>query len=198
MSTARSGLGTLRRDWSNASDSAASSSAELVEWEPTQRPKKREPPTDKTKSAERRLQLIRDALASTSAPKSAPTTVTNLLSKSAVADPNRPPSKRPTVDQDDAAPAKKRRELPSSWRDDTLSDPGLRGKRLPICTSITQTSGTQGSSSSSSTSTLKSSTSTRANQVAGIFLSQEQTHIMKLVKEGCSVFYTGSAGVFFN
>jgi ATP-dependent DNA helicase PIF1 len=193
MSTSQSGLGKLKRDWSNASDSAASSSAELIEWEPTQRPKKPEPQTDdKMENANKRLLIIKQALASMNADKPAPAPVMKPLSKSAIADPNRPASKRPTLDQDDGAPVKKRRELPPSWRNDTLSDSGFKGRSWP-----TPRSSTQGSSSSTSTlNNSASSTSTKVNRVARVFLSQEQTHILRLVQEGCSIFYTGSAGAF--
>ncbi|TEB36638.1 hypothetical protein FA13DRAFT_1075371 [Coprinellus micaceus] len=45
--------------------------------------------------------------------------------------------------------------------------------------------------SSSSTPTASNG---KSNKVAAVFLSQEQTHILKLAQEGSSVFYTGSAG----
>jgi len=38
------------------------------------------------------------------------------------------------------------------------------------------------------------SSTSKSNQMAKLFLSQEQTHILKLVRDGHSVFYTGSAG----
>jgi hypothetical protein len=34
-----------------------------------------------------------------------------------------------------------------------------------------------------------------ATKPAKVFLSQEQLHILKLVEEGNSIFYTGSAGM---
>jgi hypothetical protein len=47
----------------------------------------------------------------------------------------------------------------------------------------------------SSNASSTSSQSTKVNQVAKMFLSKEQGHILKLVKEGHSIFYTGSAGL---
>ena len=38
------------------------------------------------------------------------------------------------------------------------------------------------------------SSTSKPNKMAKLFLSQEQTHILELVREGHSVFYTGSAG----
>jgi len=38
------------------------------------------------------------------------------------------------------------------------------------------------------------SSTSKPNKMAKLFLSQEQTHILELVRDGHSVFYTGSAG----
>ncbi|THG99153.1 hypothetical protein EW026_g3138 [Hermanssonia centrifuga] len=86
--------------------------------------------------------------------------------------------------------AAKRRQLPSSWND------------APSHTS-SQTRASQGSRNLSRPSTSVIPTSTIAvgpptnpsrDKPAPVFLSQEQTHILKLVENGESIFYTGSAG----
>ena len=77
-------------------------------------------------------------------------------------------------------PAKRARQLPSDWhRNDTLSEPSL--PRQPVATNKKPVY-------------ENSSSSTSAKKIAPVFLSQEQTQILKLVQDGSSVFYTGSAG----
>ncbi|KXN87451.1 ATP-dependent DNA helicase pfh1 [Leucoagaricus sp. SymC.cos] len=211
MSKPRSGLGTLRRDWSNASASAASCSSQLIEWEPTP-PKKQEPTKEqlKTERSNKRLLAIKQALTSINNSPAQPQSSTPPPVSQSIA-PSRTTGKRPSIDSADTAPSKKRRELPPSWRDDLLSDPSI--SRSTSSSTLKSTdenrsrywgsgngSGDTGeekkfsASVASSSASSSSSTSTKVNKVAKIFLSQEQTHILKLVKEGNSIFYTGSAG----
>lgn len=80
-------------------------------------------------------------------------------------------------------PAKRARQLPSDWHSndsDTLSKPSL--PRQPVATNKKPVY--EDSTSSSS-----------VKKIAPVFLSQEQTQILKLVQIGSSVFYTGSAGM---
>lgn len=102
--------------------------------------------------------------------------------------------KRPNPSQEE--PETKRRRLPSAWKPAAGSS---------STTQATSSSGSQKSSSSSVPSSSRtnvvsssvvtpSSSSSASNKVAAVFLSQEQTHILKLVESGQSLFYTGSAG----
>jgi hypothetical protein len=78
-------------------------------------------------------------------------------------------------------PAKRARQLPSDWHgDDTLSKPSL--PRQPVAPN-------------KKTVYENSTSSSSVKKIAAVFLSQEQTQILKLVQEGNSVFYTGSAGM---
>ena len=78
-------------------------------------------------------------------------------------------------------PAKRARQLPSDWHNnDTLSKPSL--PRQPVATSQKHVY-------------ENSTSSTSVKKIAPVFLSQEQTQILKLVQDGSSVFYTGSAGM---
>lgn len=192
MSKSQSGLGKLKRDWSNASMSAASSS-QLIEWEPTP-PKKPAPPADeKMEKANKRLLAIRQALASMEPDKPTQTSVPRPLERSTAVNSSRVTGKRPSLDSTDTATVKKRRELPPSWRDDALSDSSFP-RTVSSSTIKSVQESRNGSASTISASSSNSSTSTKVNKVAKMFLSQEQTHILKLVQEGNSVFYTGSAG----
>ncbi|KAF9454281.1 hypothetical protein P691DRAFT_656438 [Macrolepiota fuliginosa MF-IS2] len=175
MSKSQSGLGRVKRDWSNASMGAASCSSDLIEWDPTPPRKQEQAPDVKMQAANKRLLAIKQALASmaTDKPPSCAAAAPRSFAQSV---PNNN-GKRPSLDPVDTAPApaKKPRQLPTSWRDDTLSNP-----------SFTRTS--------SAVMFSNSSTSSKPKKMAKLFLSQEQTHILKLVEEGNSVFYTGSAG----
>ncbi|CAL1714612.1 unnamed protein product [Somion occarium] len=71
-------------------------------------------------------------------------------------------------------PANKRRQLPSSWNRD------------PPTAHTTQSRNTIG--------TVTPKTSSVPTKPGLVALSQEQTHILRLVEQGNSVFYTGSAG----
>lgn len=201
MSKAQSGLGSLKRDWSNASSSSAASSSQLTDWQPTQ-PEKEEPVDEKTERTNKRLLVIRQALASMNdAPVQSNPSSPVPLDQSTVT--NRATGKRPSPDSVDTAPTKKKRDLPPSWREDTLSNPSFSranlAARIKSTNESTSRRGESGSgetrfSAPSSSVGSSSSSSTKPAKLAKLFLSQEQTHILKLVKEGYSVFYTGSAG----
>lgn len=89
--------------------------------------------------------------------------------------------KRPSSSQEESAP--KRRELPTSWT------PAVKKNYSPTSAlpSSQRTSKTQ--ISVKGTPNNKS-----APKAPAISLSEEQMHILQLVEEGKSVFYTGSAG----
>ncbi|KAI0825694.1 hypothetical protein BC629DRAFT_15919 [Irpex lacteus] len=93
--------------------------------------------------------------------------------------------KRPSASLEESAT--KRRQLPSSW------------SRTPSQSRSTFSSSGATTTQTSSVVVPASSVSTSSTgKVAPIFLSQEQTHILKLVEKGESLFYTGSAGTSFN
>jgi len=170
--SSRSGLATLKRDFNDVKP-PNSSPEEPIPWEPTQRPAAS---SQKLTPAEIRLRAITAALQS-------------LPSTSAPAPPlaaSKVQNKRPSNDVE--PPAKRPRQLPSSWD----SRPSAPKTLFP----------TSASSSSMSQHVKGATTSTdalppRSKKVAAVFLSQEQTYILKLVESGDSIFYTGSAGTSF-
>jgi len=135
MSQARSGLSSLKRNWSDATIAPASSSSQLIEgWVPSSSPKKQKLTPEEAEKRRKRIQAIKEALA----PKClAPTRL------------------QPSVPQP-----------------------------LAHCRSGVSVPNPSPSVSSMS----------KPNKMAKLFLSQEQTHILNLVREGHSIFYTGSAG----
>ncbi|KAJ7655719.1 hypothetical protein DFH06DRAFT_992481 [Mycena polygramma] len=177
MSKSQSGLSTLKRDWSVTSSTAAPKSSQEIPWSPT--PPKPAPQASSSSAGltgrEKRLRDIQNALDSRSTP--------------AVAQPKRSSD----TEASDPPPAKKKRQLPPGYgdnaayvpprypeRDDDDYDPAKRAAHF----------------SSVSRPALNKSTYTAPppKKVSAVFLSQEQTQILKLVQEGSSVFYTGSAG----
>lgn len=153
--------------------SQASRSSQPYEWEPS-------PPIPQRKVAtplsgsEARLKAIQEALAgyNASVPPGPP------LAKSQV--PNKRPS--PTAEPATVPQPKRARQLPPDWGRDPLSAPsGFSDSRSK--------KGVSKSSPASSTDTVGGKP-----KLASVFLSQEQTKILKLVQEGESLFYTGSAG----
>jgi hypothetical protein len=176
--TVQSGLRTVKRDFS-VSSAPPSSSQEII-WPPTPIS---QPP--QLTGIEQRLKAIQDALAEMPAPPQRP----NALVESKAL------NKRPSSDADAAPAFKKPRQLPSSWREkDPLSAPSLSSR---------SSSGSQSAikrkhftpSSTSTPPVSKVSTALNSNhKVPAVFLSQEQTQILRLVKDGKSIFYTGSAG----
>ena len=94
-------------------------------------------------------------------------------------------NKRPSPSENTApAPQTKRaRQLPPDWgRDDILSKPSLSDR--PVA-------------ANNKKSTYDHFAPSVKPKIAPVFLSQEQTQILKLVQDGNSVFYTGSAGMWF-
>ena len=141
-------------------------SSQPIYWPPT--PPNPVQPARKLTGSEQRLKDIQDALTGY-APVSSSCVATQVQNKRAS-----PSGKTP--------PPKRARQLPPDWHsNDTLSKPSLArqqvgaDKKEPIY---------ENSTSSSS-----------VKKIAPVFLSQEQTQILKLVQDGSSVFYTGSAGM---
>lgn len=176
----KSGLGTVKRDWSTPS---ASQDADAAEWPPSSSSQKREGAASRSKLSghEQRLKLIQDALNGKKAEEdSVLVTATNAPKPIASA------SKRTGDSQPLAAqPLAKRRQLPNSWNDTASSS----SKSSSGGSSLSRTS-------SATTVRIIPSGSKAIVKPAAVFLSQEQTHILKLVQAGESVFYTGSAGAF--
>jgi hypothetical protein len=171
-----SGLKTVTRDWSEPRSSQPSD-GESIDWPST-------PPKADLTPAERRLRLIQAALAEPTIPLER--VLTNASSQAI--------NKRPALSTpQQVPPAKKARQLPSTWGDvkKQVASSSLSSSTWPGGKPSSGTSIPPPVSKSSSTSTI-SSTST--SKVASVFLSAEQTQILKLVQDGHSVFYTGSAG----
>ena len=162
---AQSGLGVVKRDWSIQSASQEPRFSQPIHWPPTPKPVQSAP--RKLTGSEQRLKDIQDALTGY-----AP--VPPSLSTSQGQNKRASPS-------DKMPPAKRARQLPSDWHsNDTLSKPSL--PRQPVDTNKKTVYENPTSSSS-------------VKKIAPVFLSQEQTQILKLVQDGSSVFYTGSAGM---
>jgi hypothetical protein len=172
-SSSKSGLKNVTRDWS-AHGNLQSTDHQPPDWPPTQ-PKP-------TTAAEKRLRLIQQALAhpDDSPPKQALTDVSSgvLNNKRLV-----------SVAEADLPPAKKSRQLPwDSPKEDTAQS--LSAVRHAISSSSVPTGAKLARTGSTAP------TSSKTANVAKVFLSAEQTHILDLVQNGESVFYTGSAGEF--
>lgn len=180
MSRARSGLGSVKRNWSDASISEAPYSSQDIPWPPTPP----QPPPKKLSGQEQRMKDIQDALAGhpsnseKSAPFAPPLNPSNALNKRS----------SPDAAHSSAPAPKKARQLPPNWEGkDPLTRSGF-GKNA--ISSNTDSSGT----SSTTKAPVSGAAGPSKTKVASVFLSQEQTRILKLVEEGNSVFYTGSAG----
>jgi hypothetical protein len=99
--------------------------------------------------------------------------------------------KRPSDSDASVPPAKKKRQLPPGYGDNNdyvppkyERDEAYTDRSAPFATG--------------SRPVLAKSTYTAPppKKVAPVFLSQEQTHVLKLAQEGKSLFYTGSAGQY--
>jgi ATP-dependent DNA helicase PIF1 len=174
-----SGLGSIRRDWSDSAISQPPKSSQDIPWDPTP-PKTVEAPLT---GAQKRLRDIQEALAACQTNKPPPP----LQSSAAV---NR--SKRPSPETLESEQPRKKRQLPASWGADVATRSGF-GSDSIAASSFSNKSRNVSQATSASTSQGKVSATTQ-KKVASVFLSQEQTQILKLVQEGESVFYTGSAG----
>jgi hypothetical protein len=176
MSKARSGLSTVKRDWD---DHPSSSPEVFYDWGATQRPAQQQHKTQQLTvgssttvpltGAQKRLKDIQEALASMHGPPSSRSSSQN--------------KRESPTDFSGTAHPEKRRRLPPGW-DDSLSTPSL---------SVPSRSSNSTRSSGSSQTIV--ATPPEPKTIASVFLSQEQTRILKLVQDGDSVFYTGSAGM---
>ncbi|CDO73329.1 hypothetical protein BN946_scf185008.g92 [Trametes cinnabarina] len=170
-----SGLRSVKRDFSSsslasASQGSAASEPDSIPWDPT--------PPRKLSGLEQRLKDIQDAL--NAQISSSETT----LSQS---------QKRPSPSSQ--APPAKRRQLPSTWQ--SKPEHAVQSSK-PAYSSQASSSRAFGATRQVNTNeTLvvpSASKSSAASKPAAVFLSQEQTHILRLVGAGQSLFYTGSAG----
>jgi len=181
-SKSQSGLGTVRRNFSSSGISQLPKSSQEIHWSPSP-PVPPPCPVKKLSGSEARLKAIQEALAGY--PASSPPVLAQSSSQ------NKRPS--PTGSSATANPPTKRaRQLPPDWPGaDSLSKPSLSSKPLSSSNRDTGKSTFRAPASSSSSLATKS-------KLASVFLSQEQTQILKLVQDGESVFYTGSAGKSFH
>jgi hypothetical protein len=176
--SAQSGLRSIKRDFSTSS--MASSSSQEIYWPPAPQPVA----APKLTGPQQRLKDIQDALSGNPTP---PKRSVPLVESKGINKRQSPEVEAPPV-------AKRARQLPPSWGSkDALSDSSLSSK--PATSSSRSTvSRTAGIVKPEKTAAPHSSSSKSKPKVASVFLSQEQTQILKLVQDGHSVFYTGSAG----
>ena len=167
---ALSGLRTIKRDWSQTSVQTTDDRISWPATPPTTEPQKPNP----SNARSQRMKDIQDALLGIQ-----PAGERIEISTKQIAN----GSKRPLPSAPDPPPAKKR-QLPPGWEDDPLSS-SSNFKTLRTSSSVVK----------SSPLAVASASSKPTSKLAGVFLSQEQTHILRLVEDGNSVFYTGSAGV---
>jgi len=179
---AQSGLSTVRRDFSSTEIVLPPKSSQNIPWSSSP-PVAPPAPLKKLSGSEARLKAIQEALAGY--PTSEPPVLVQSLAQ------NKRPS--PAGTEATGNPHKRARQLPPDWpSNDSLSKPSLSAKPLSSSTRDARKSAfNTPASSSSSGSSIKP-------KVAPVFLSQEQKTILKLVEEGESVFYTGSAGKFMH
>lgn len=163
--SALSGLRTIKRDWSE----------DRISWPATPSTTQSQKPKPGN-ALSQRMKDIQDALTGAQIPGERTEISTKQIANG---------SKRPLPPAPDHPPAKKR-QLPSSWDDTLSSSSNFKMSRTSSSLSVKSTPLTVASSSSKS--------SKPTSKLAGVFLSQEQTHILRLVEAGNSIFYTGSAG----
>ncbi|KAI0819161.1 hypothetical protein BC628DRAFT_1404353 [Trametes gibbosa] len=175
-----SGLRSIKRDFSSntlppASQVSTSSDTDSVPWDPT--------PPKKLSGLEQRLKDIQDAL--NSQISSSENTLSQSLSQS---------QKRPSSSQN---PPAKRRQLPSSW--DTKETTSVHTSRpaYPSASSTRPSGATRRTDATEALVVPAATKNSATSKPAPVFLSQEQTHILRLVESGKSLFYTGSAGECF-
>lgn len=177
----QSGLRTFQRNFSSSPAMSIPSSSQLTDddmyWTATPPPP---PPPKKVLSGhEQRLKDIQDALAGLPVQKQ-----TRPLANSSSQVVNKRPN--PTTSAANDEPPTKKRQLPTSWTD------------APLSTSMPSKRAIASSASSKVNTSLITPTTVAVSKPAPVFLSQEQTEILKLVLDGNSVFYTGSAGTFWS
>lgn len=176
-----SGLKSIKRDFS-ANTLTSSQSSEDGQ-------SSRKPGVSGSKSSlsaqEKRLKLIQDALNGHPVPGERSSGTGGL---SAIGH-KRTSSALPDLDE----PVQKRRQFPSNWNTASSQLSSQTSKGLSLTVSGFSSSGTAKKNASRAALSVTSSTSS-SSKPAPVFLSQEQTHILKLVENGASIFYTGSAG----
>jgi hypothetical protein len=173
--TAQSGLRSVKRDWSISSANQELRSSQSIYWPATPPTNPVQPVARKLTGAEQRLKDIQDALAGYSSALPSRSATTPLVESQAQ---NKRAS--PSENSVTAPPTKRARQLPPDWhKNDTLSKPSL--SRQSVGTNSKKT-------------THETSTPSSVKKIAPVFLSQEQTQILKLAQDGNSFFYTGSAG----
>jgi len=174
LKSAKSGLRSVKRDWSS-SDVSQPRSSQPLDWPPS--PPKQPAPPKALSGSEARLKAIQEALAGYSAPAPPPPLVESTAQNKRAS---------PTAIPANAPPPKRARQLPPDWP----------SKDALINSSFSIPSDGPGRSKGFSKPSPESSAGSTGGKpkVPAIFLSQEQTQILKLVQGGESVFYTGSAG----
>ena len=166
--TSLSGLRTFKRDFSSSTVYPSSSQSIDVDNDFDWPPS---PPRIVMTASEKRMKAIQDALdgkpvAMFTRPLEAPSQHANKRPNSSSSSKFEPPAKR---------------QVPSGW-----SQPAAPPSKQAIAKVATKTKAAGAPTTSSKA----------ISKPAKIFLSQEQTHILKLVNDGNNVFYTGSAGRF--
>ncbi|RXW21685.1 hypothetical protein EST38_g4179 [Candolleomyces aberdarensis] len=154
---------------------------EDIPWSPTQKPQET---TRVLTGAEKRLRDIQKALEECQHNKP----------PAPLVDSKRVPNKRHSDEgaSDASNATKKRRVLPWAETDSLSSKSGFGNDSIAGGSRGSQNTRTVNSTPTPSSSAVPSSG--KPEKLAAVFLSQEQTQILKLVQEGNSVFYTGSAG----
>jgi hypothetical protein len=169
-----SGLTRVTRDWTSNSQREEELDSDVISWSPSP------PALNRRSGTETRLQTIEAALKEPMAPSE------QVLSSSTV---------HPLPHTSSLSTSQKRRA-------DPVSQPALKKQRLSD-TSKQKPSSTDSSYPTTSrfynkenvpVTVVSSSSAKVVTRPAGIFLSPEQKHILQLVQDGKSVFYTGSAG----
>ena len=162
---ALSGLRTVKRDWSTSSKTDSEASQ---------------------KSLDARAQRIRDIQAGLDGREQ--TSLSSILSQNCanIATADIPSGSKRPPSASAHEPTKKKRVLPSTWEKEvyTCSSNFTTTARIPSI-----------HGEAKSTDVLGTMSATSSAQPAGVFLSQEQTQILRLVELGSCVFYTGSAGM---
>ncbi|KAG1876415.1 PIF1-like helicase-domain-containing protein [Suillus subalutaceus] len=171
--SALSGLRTVKRDWSQSS----SQCEDRISWpatQPSQSQPSKAPKAEIQSQRMKDIQLALDALTGKQPPGERPEMSTKQIANG---------TKRPLPAAPNSPPAKKR-QLPPSWNEDILSSSSnfMSSSKFSL------------PSVKSKSLTVAASSSKPSSKLAGVFLSQEQTQILRLVESGNSVFYTGSAG----
>ena len=175
-----SGLRSIKRDFSSSSlppptsQESLASDADTVPWQPT-------PPPKKLSGLEQRLKDIQDALNAQVASSESVLAASSSSASASSTSASTVPAKRPAQGGSQAPPGK-RRQLPAAWTraaesaaGSSKSGTGARGRQVGETLVVPAAKG-------------------GAAKAKPVFLSEEQTHILKLVEAGQSLFYTGSAG----